>query len=382
MARKRPRRRTILLAPNAFKGSFDAVEVAEMWRQGLAGVRGVSVELRPMSDGGDGFLAVVRRYRPRVLEVRARVRDPLGRPIAAAWGWDPDARAAFVESAAAIGLGLLGQGERDPLVATSAGLGGLLAAAHALGVRRISVGLGGSATVDGGLGMARALGFRFEDRRGRAIDRPAALERLARIVPPERSLLAGIRIAALADVDHPLLGGGGSAAVFGPQKGADPVAVARLERGLVRLAERWVADLGAPAGLAERRGAGAAGGLGAALAGFLGARLERGAASCARLAGLASALARADGVVTGEGRYDAQSEGGNKGSGWIVGRARRAGVPAVIACATADPEAAGRVRARGALVVDGDAAGLGTGRFGPAEHGALARAAVAALEGR
>src|SRR5688572_25280860 len=160
--RARSRRRRILLSPNAFKGTFDPVEVAEIWRVALETERRVEVDPRPLSDGGDGFLAVVRRYRPRVLEVRARVRDPLGRPIAAAWGWDPGTGAAYVESAAAIGLHLVGAGERRPLEATSEGLGMLLKVGAALGPARIAVGLGGSATVDGGLGAARALGFRFE----------------------------------------------------------------------------------------------------------------------------------------------------------------------------------------------------------------------------
>ncbi|HUP01045.1 MAG TPA: glycerate kinase [Gemmatimonadota bacterium] len=320
----------VVLAPNSFKGTFDAVAVAEAWRGALATLPGVVPVLRPMGDGGDGFLAVVRRYRPHVLEVAARVPDPLGRPVAAAWGWDPGARAAYLESAAAIGLGRMAAEERRPLEADSAGLGRLLATAAGIGVRRFLIGLGGSATVDGGLGMARALGFRFEDARGRAIGGPGSLERLARIHPPVAPPLGkGARVTALADVESPLLGPSGAAAVFGPQKGADPEAVARLEAGLARLAERWVADLGAPTGLPEARGAGAAGGLGAGSVAFLGAQLASGAAWCARLAGLGPALAGADLVLTGEGSYDAQS-GAGKATGYVVARARRARVPAEV----------------------------------------------------
>jgi len=381
---------TILLAPNAFKRNVDAVGVAEAWRAGLAARgSGPRALVRPLSDGGDGFLAVVRYYRPRILEVRSLVRDPLGRSAAAAWGWDPGARAATIESAAAVGLHLVARPDRRPLEATTAGLGGLLRAAAALGVRRMAVGLGGSATVDGGLGLGLALGYRFLDRRGREIRRPGDLARLARVVPPDRITrrgsarsglpLAGVRVTALADVDNPLLGPAGAAAVFGPQKGAGPREVERLEAGLARLAERWAEDLGAPAGLAEARGSGAAGGLGAALVAFAGARLERGPAWCGRLAAFAPALATASAVLTGEGRFDSQSEDGNKTTGWVVERALRAGVPVAVACGSAEPEAAGRLRARGVPVVDGAAAGLGGGRLDREGLGALARAAVDAL---
>lgn len=371
--------RRILLAPNAFKGTFDAVQVAGIWRAALARRRGIVVDERPLSDGGDGFLAVVRHYRPRVLEIRVRTRDPLGRPLAPAWGWDPAARAAYVESALAVGLRLLGPSERRPLEATSAGLGGLLLAAAAVGVQRVTVGLGGSSTVDGGLGLARALGYRFEDDHDRPIERPEGLERLRRILAPPSRPLDGIRIVALADVDHPLLGAGGAAAVFGPQKGADPATVERLEAGLERLAERWTSDLGAPADLAGRRGSGAAGGLGAGLVVFVAARLERGAAWCARLAGLEAALRGADGVVTGEGCYDAQSERGSKGTGWVLARAARARVPAAIACARAEAAAAARARSHGVAVVDAARAGLSPGGLGREDLATLVRAALAEL---
>ena len=329
----------VVVAPNAFKGTHDAVAVAEAWTAGLAGMEGVEAIARPMSDGGDGFLSVVRRYRPRVLEVAARVPDPLGRPIVALWGWDPERGAAYVESAAAIGLARLAAGERRPLEADTAGLGRLLATAAGLGVRRFVIGLGGSATVDGGLGMARALGFRFEDARGRPVRAPGGLERLARIVPPTvRPLGGGARVTALADVESPLLGSSGAAAVFGPQKGADRATVDRFEARLARLAERWVADLGAPADLADARGAGAAGGLGAGAAAFLDARLTPGAPWCARLADLGEALSGADLVLTGEGRYDAQS-GAGKGTGYVLARARKAGVPAAVVCGTWEADA-------------------------------------------
>jgi glycerate kinase len=346
----------VVLAPNAFKGSLDPVEVARAW-EAAARARegsGAQVEVRPfpMSDGGDGFLAALRHHRPAILEVAARARDPLGREIAPLWGWDPEAGVAYVESAAAIGLRLLDRGERDPLRATSAGLGRLIRTAGALAPNQIVVGLGGSATVDGGLGMARELGFRFEDRGGRPLERPLDLPALARIVPPdEPALPAGIRVLALADVEAPLHGPEGAARAFGPQKGADPAAIGRLAEGLERLGEAWRADLGAPEDLPGRMGAGAAGGAAAGLAAFLGAEIAPGAAWLADLAGLAEAIAGAAGVVTGEGRFDAGSLRG-KATGHVLALARAAGVPAAVVCGSASCPAP-----PGVLVVAADAHG-------------------------
>lgn len=344
----------VVLAPNAFKGSFDAVEVVRAWEVTARERTALRLEVRifPMADGGDGFLAALRHYRPVVLEVSTRARDPLGRPVSAVWGWDPEADVAYVESAAAIGLRLLERGERDPLHATSAGLGRLIRTAAGLGPKEIVVGLGGSATVDGGLGMARALGFRFEGPDGRAIEHPAELPDLVRIVPPREPLLpAGIRVLALADVEAPLHGPGGAARAFGPQKGADPAAVERLADGLERLAEAWRADLAVPGDLAGRPGAGAAGGVAAGLVAFLGAEIVPGAEWLADLAGLAEAIGGADGVVTGEGRFDPGSLRG-KATGHVLELARAAGVRGAVVCGSATGPAP-----PGVLVVAADAHG-------------------------
>ncbi len=346
----------IVVAPNAFKGSLDATQVAGALAAPLEG-RAEAVIL-PMSDGGDGFLAAVRRYRPEVLAVSARVRDPAGRAISALWGWHPEEGVAYLESAAAIGIHLVDREARDPLRATSAGLGGLLRAAAGLSPSEIVIGLGGSATVDGGLGMALELGFRFEDDAGNRLLRPIDLPRLARIVPPDvRSLERGIRILALADVTSPLHGSGGAAQAFGPQKGAGPEAVEQLVAGLERLEEAWRADLGAPRDLGRRPGAGAAGGLGAALAAFLGAELAPGSEWCAELAGLGEALRGAAGVVTAEGRFDRHSLRG-KATGHVLALARAAGVRAAVVCAVRDPG----TEAAGVTVVDASAIGHGPER--------------------
>jgi len=340
----------VVLAPGSFKGSFDAVEVARAFEEALAD-RAEPV-LAPMSDGGDGFLAVLRHYRPDVLAVHARVPDPAGREILALWGWDQEKGAVYLESAAAIGLRLLDPGRRDPLRTTSAGLGRLIRTAAGLGPEEIVIGLGGSATVDAGLGMARELGFRFEDEAGRSIERPVDLKRLARIVTPaEPAVPSTTRVVALADVTATLHGPDGAARAFGAQKGADPDGIERLAEALERTEAAWRADLGAPADLAGRPGAGAAGGLGAALAAFLGARIVSGSEWCSRLARLDPALDGADGIVTGEGRFDRQSLDG-KATGHVLASAEAAGVPAAVVCASHEKGMGART-----LVVDAAAIG-------------------------
>ncbi len=306
--------------------------VAEAW----ASISDPELEIvaRPLSDGGDGFVDVVRYYRPQVLAVRARVRGALGRPIDAGWGWDPDHATAYLESAAAVGLGNLSPGERAPLEADTFGLGQLVSCAAGLGARRLVIGLGGSATVDGGFGMARALGYRFEDRRGESIVRTGDLADLERIeFPDDRSLIDRLQITALTDVTNPLLGPAGAAFVFGPQKGADRATIERLESGLTKLAARWVADLGVASEASSALGAGAAGGLGVGCRAFLGADLDFGAPWCARLARLGDVLEGASGVITGEGRFDDRS-GGGKVTGYVVAEARRRDLPAVVVCAS------------------------------------------------
>jgi glycerate kinase len=354
------------------KETFDAVEVARIFGEALAG-RAETVS-RPMSDGGDGFLAVLRHYRPDVLAVSARVPDPAGREIAALWGWNPEEDVSYIESSAAIGLRLLETGARDPLLATSAGLGRLIRTAAGLGSERIVVGLGGSATIDAGLGMARELGFRFEDAAGRPIGGPGDLPLLARIVAPaEPARERSTAVLALADVTAPLHGPEGAARAFGPQKGASPEAVERLAEGLERVEERWRADLGAPADLATRPGAGAAGGLGAALAAFLGADLVSGSEWCAGLAGVTEALAGADGLVTSEGRFDRESLRG-KATGHVLSLARAAGVPAAVVCGAREPG----TEAPGAIVVD--AVAIGTPPEEPLAREDLARMAGLVLD--
>jgi glycerate 2-kinase len=315
----------ILLAPTAFKGTMGAAEVAAALARGLARA-GVAARELPLSDGGPGLLDALAGVATG--GGRARVAGPRGAPVAARFVWLGGV--AVLESAAACGLPLVPAGSRDPERSDTAGVAELLLAASSS--ERIALGLGGSATVDGGTGMARRLGWRFEDAAGRPVALPAGLRRLARIRPPAQPV-ALPPVLALADVRTPLTGPAGAAAVFGPQKGATPAAVARLSAGLERLAERVEADLGrAVAGLP---GGGAAGGLAAGAVAFLDAELAAGSAWVLETVGFDAALSAARAVVTGEGSYDAQTSLG-KVPGEVVRRALAAGVPAVVVAGRID----------------------------------------------
>jgi glycerate kinase len=259
----------VLIAPDKFAGTLSALEAADAMAAGWREVDpAAQVRTLPLSDGGPGMLDVVEQALGGE-RVPVPASDPLGRPLSAdVLVTDHDV---YIESARVIGLHLLSREERDPERVTSAGLADLLREALRRPGRRVVVGLGGSATVDGGQGMTEALGD----------DVPALRER---------------DVIALCDVDNPLLGPSGAAAVFGPQKGADASAVQRLDLRLRLWAERAGLPVDAP-------GAGAAGGLGAALFG-LGAMAAPGARTLAELAGLVERLAEADVVLTGEGAYD------------------------------------------------------------------------------
>ncbi len=291
------------------------------------GIRAVcpraAIEIVPLSDGGDGLLEALEGL-PGAVRLEAHTCDALGRPLQAAWLETPSG--AIIESALASGLARLRPDEYDPLAASSAGTGRLIRAALERGCRRIVLGLGGSATVDAGCGLAAELGFRLLDGAGRRLPPGGgALKRLERIdgsgVEPR---LSAVSVTCLVDVRNPLLGPEGAARVYGPQKGATPAAVERLEAGLARWSVVAQRDLKCTP--ADWPGAGAAGGLGAGCAAFLDASLTPGAAWVARRNGLTAALARADLVITGEGRIDAQTACG-KVPAFVARRARAAGKP-------------------------------------------------------
>lgn len=321
----------IAIAPDSFKGTLPAAAAAAAIAAGLRrGLPGVRVRLIPMADGGEGTVAaVVAAARGRWR--RCRVHDPLGRLVTARYGVLAGGRHVVIEMAAAAGLTLLAPGERDPSATSTFGVGELLRHALERGARRVTLGLGGSATNDGGTGLARALGARFLDRRGRELPPGGgALTALARIEMKDFDpRVRRTAIEAACDVTNPLCGPRGATAVYGPQKGATPAMARRLEAGLRRLAAVARRDLGVE--VAETPGAGAAGGLGYGLMVFCGARLRRGVEMVAETVRLEQRLAGCDLVITGEGRMDRQTADGKTPAG-VAAVARRAGVPAIAIC--------------------------------------------------
>jgi glycerate kinase len=353
----------VLIAPDSFKGSASATAVASALATGWLAVRpGDQVTRLPLADGGEGTLDVLAATVPGARWHRARVTGPGGAPGTSRWlsvdlgehsavrgtppgpRWDPPMAYRPVPSSR--GLGPAGAGERsrwggtavvelarssglpllarpDPMGAQTTGLGEVLGRALDAGADRILAGLGGSAATDGGIGALAALGARFLDAAGEAL--PPGGGALAGLARADLSQLrpppAG-GVTCLTDVTAPLLGPHGAAAVFGPQKGADRAQIARLETGLARLAALLGGDPAAP-------GAGAAGGTGYGLAAAWGAALTPGAAELSRLAGLDRALAGADLVITGEGRFDATSLTG-KICGTVLAAAAVAGVPVAL----------------------------------------------------
>jgi glycerate kinase len=275
----------VVIAPDSFKGSLTALAAAEAMARGVREVfPAAEVVAVPIADGGEGTVdALVAATGGRIVE--CTVSGPLGGPVTARWGVLGDGTTAVIETAAASGLTLLPPGRRDPGRATTRGTGELLRAALDAGLRRAVIGLGGSATTDGGAGLARALGVRFLDAGGRELpDGGAALARLARVDASRLDpRLAGADLLVACDVENPLTGPEGAAAVYGPQKGATPALVRELDAALARYAE--VAGAATGRDVAAVPGAGAAGGLGAGLLLFTPARLRPGVARCWRRRG-------------------------------------------------------------------------------------------------
>ncbi len=317
----------IVIAPQEFKGSLSAVRAAEAVAEGLRrALPGVELVLVPMADGGPGTVEAVVAAKNGRWETTT-VRGPLGEPVEAAWGII-DGDTAVIEMAAASGLVLVPENRRDPRITSTYGTGELIAAALAAGCRRIIVGMGGSATNDGGAGAAQALGARLLDEDGRNLPPGgAALLRLARIETAGLDARLGqARLFAATDVFNPLCGPQGASAVYGSQKGATPDMVQELDAALAHYAAVIEHDLGLR--VRDVPGAGAAGGLGAGLVAFLSAEVLPGAKLVADAVGLEARLAGADLVIAGEGRLDAQTCFGK--APWEVARlAREAGIPVI-----------------------------------------------------
>lgn len=330
--------RRVLVAPDSFKGSLSAVQAAEAMERGvLAAWPDARVVKVPIADGGEGTVeALVTATRGR-FETRT-VRGPLGQPVEARWGVLGDGRTAVIEMAAASGITLVPEGRRDPRVSSTFGTGQLLRAALDQGFGRIVIGIGGSATNDGGSGLARALGVRFLDGRGEPLpEGGAALARLASIdlagVDPR---LAGAEILVACDVDNPLTGPRGASEVFGPQKGATPAVVAELDRALDHYAH--VATDATGRDVARRPGAGAAGGLGAGLLFFTPARLVPGIDLVLDSTRFDEQVRGASLVIVGEGRTDHQTAMGKAPVG-VARVAARHGVQVLLVSGSLGPGA-------------------------------------------
>ena len=319
----------VVIAPQGFKGSVTGLEAARAIQRGvLAALPSAETVLVPVADGGDGTLnALVDATGGRVFN--SKVTGPLGIPLDASWGVMGDGETAVVEMARASGLAMLPPQRRDPRITTTRGTGELIKKALDQGFKRIIVGLGGSATNDGGAGMAIALGTRFLDSQGSPLaEGGAALSRLDRI--DVSGLHSGLKEAAVVgatDVTNPLCGPTGASAVYGPQKGASVEVVAELDSALAHYAGVVKRDLGKD--VLEVPRAGAAGGLGAGLLAFADGELRSGIDMVCDVLGLDDFLEEADLVITGEGRAD-RSTVYDKAPVGVARRARAKGVPTIL----------------------------------------------------
>lgn len=323
----------IVIAPDSFKDSLSAEGVAAAIASGIAAVLPDAELVRcPMADGGEGTMeAIVAACHGEQRSLS--VRGPLGEPVTAHWGWLGDSRTAIIEMAQASGLQLLTLEQRDACRTSTFGTGQLIGAALDAGAERIILAIGGSATNDAGSGMLRALGLRTFDAQGAAVEEGGlALSQVARVdasgLDPR---LSGVRLEVAADVDNPLCGSNGASAIFGPQKGASPEQVELLDHALGHFADHCAQVLGRD--VRDFPGCGAAGGMGFAARAFLDAQFRPGIEVVAELAGLDAAVQGADLVITGEGRFDAQTLRGKTPFG-VARVARRHGVPVVVIAGT------------------------------------------------
>lgn len=339
----------LVIAPDSFGGALDSVAVADAIATGWLRARPGDTVLRaPMSDGGEGTLAAVAAALGERAERRSlATQDPLGRPIVADWLLIDGGRSAFIEMATASGLARLAVGERTPAsvrAASTRGGGELIRTALAAGVQRITLGLGGSATNDGGAGLLTALGVRFLDAAGDELAPGGAA--LAAVAAIDRSgldpRLGTVELVIASDVTNPLCGPGGASTVYGPQKGADPATVRELDDALGAFGRAAESATGRSVALVP--GAGAAGGTTAGLLAFTAASLRPGVQVVAEMIGLPAMLVGADLVITGEGRADAQTLAGKAAAG-VAGMARASGAAVVLLCGALGPGAEALERA-------------------------------------
>ena len=326
----------ILIAPDKFKGALNAREVAENIAKGLRdALPDARIDIVPMADGGEGTAEAICEARGGSW-LKCKAHDPLGREIEARYAWIKDGKLAVMEMSEAAGMRRLSESERDPVRATTFGVGEMILDAAGRGANEIIIGLGGSATNDGGFGMARALGFRFdyehppspgfgatseqEQEKDRDRECVTDLVNLSRIEKPHDLNL--LKIIAAVDVQNPLLGENGATRVFGPQKSASEDELNLLEQALTRLADLVAKEFGSD--YRDRPGAGAAGGLGFGLISFCGATIRPGFDVVAEAVALESKMKGVDIVITGEGSLDRQTLEGKTPAG-VARLARKLG---------------------------------------------------------
>ncbi len=319
--------KTILIAPDSFKGSLTARDAAAAIERGVKEVLPDSIAIQhPISDGGEGLVDILTTALQGTF-VTSEVQGPLpGQWVKARWGLSEDRSTAIIEMAEAAGLGLVPEDKRDPKITTTYGVGELIRAALDAGASSLVIGIGGSATNDGGAGMAQALGVRFLDGNGKPLaGGGAALAKLETIdVQKKDPRLGATEVIVASDVQNILCGEQGASAVFGPQKGATSADVKILDAALLQYGQLVRSTLGID--VLHIRGSGAAGGLGAGLVAFCDAVLKRGIDVVLEATKFDDHLRAADVVITGEGRIDEQVRFGKALSG-VIERANRAGVP-------------------------------------------------------
>src|SRR5437868_1761756 len=323
----------ILIAPDKFKGSLSAREVAENIKAGFRRVLPeATIDMVPMADGGEGTAEVIAHALGGSW-LKCQARGPLGCEIEPCYAYIESKKLAVMEMSEAAGLRRLTSDVRDPLRTNTFGIGEILLEATRYGARQVIIGLGGSATNDGGFGMARALGFRFFANQIELINGPAELGALTKISRPEDLRLP--TMCAAADVRNPLLGERGATRVFGPQKGATAEQIIILEQALTTLADVVARELGSE--FRNTPGAGAAGGLGFGLMSFGGAAVRSGFEVVAEILQLEEKVSQADVVVTGEGQLDGQTLEGKTPAG-VAEIARKHGKPICAIVGRADPK--------------------------------------------
>jgi glycerate kinase len=323
----------ILIAPDKFKGTLEAVDVCRAAEEGIKlAFPDATVEAIPLADGGEGTTSILTKYTNGTF-VKAEASDPFGRIISAEYGLSGDGKTAFIEMAAASGLLLLTPDEYNPLLTSTFGTGDLIRHALDQGVEKIILGIGGSATTDGGIGMAASLGFGFCDENHQELNAVGGAMRQIRSINVKNVdvRLKDIEITVACDVTNPLFGTTGAAFVYGPQKGADSKMVVELDEGLKNLSVVATQTFGND--ISSVAGSGAAGGLGAGALWFLNAKLREGVGIVMEQAGIEKHIEAADLVITGEGKVDEQTLQGKVIKG-LADLCRKYSAPLAVVCGT------------------------------------------------